>query len=852
MAAQGFARLARGTLFIVLVACSGARHDGPPPPPATVPAPDPFVPPPVPTVVGGACPAPNTPANPIEYGQCVLTQSMTRAHASANVSVLLASDPAASAVDVLPSPESYSIVTQGERTLVVGRDGVGAMYGAMDLAERLDQHGAAAFPLASPVKTSPLMKVRAANLFLVLPEPGKAWWYRDPEFWVEYLDMMARGRFNLLDMHGMYNMENTFFPNVLLYLATSASMPAIGIPRAEREANLAMLNVIIKMASVRGIKVALMNYQVSLSIPGDEKETAEEKELVPQYTREALADLATRAPELSYLGFRVGETGRPPEWYVSTFVDTLKAVHAKAVAYTRTWLTKKPALLSVIQASGPETLVEAKFNGEQLGPPYVISGGGMDRWSSYSYENFLEDPAPYKFVFQVRAGGTHRIFRYASYARTRRTILSMTLSPRVQGFTFEAAHAYFPQGDFYHAHPEDSFSPYAFRRDELSYLLFGRLGYDPNTPEAVFRKMLEERVGTDGLWDAVQAASDITPWMLAGQTCGPDQRDDAPELDIIGPVSYWATPNRSKDEVGGFRPTSKICSTGHQPFDAFAVAGPYEAAEDLLERRGTSRLSPIDLSLTLLSDGKTARAAALVAIDPQNREARDVVRECTALADLGDWFAHRLRAATALAVYEGTGSDAWLHAAKGESKVSISAYRDLVRDTGYITPFDDTTRMSRTHLTRFHWSKQLPFVERDLEAIDEVVTTRTKAHPTSKAKGPLPAPNAWLTTPRRPGPELVDLKVSPEDPHAAAWKVTVTLGAPPPQGARVRVLHRRFSSNGGDWTSTDAAGSGTVWTTSIDGTGDGAMFAVEINGVPGEAWRYPDVTKETPYRPLAP
>ena len=40
-------------------------------------------------------------------------------------------------------------------------------------------------------------------------------------------------------------------------------------------------------------------------------------------------------------------------------------------------------------------------------------------------------------------------------------------------------------------------------------LAFGRLAYDPGAPEAAFRMALAARVGTDALWDAVQAASDI-------------------------------------------------------------------------------------------------------------------------------------------------------------------------------------------------------------------------------------------------------------------------------------------------------------------------------------------------------
>ncbi len=203
---------------------------------------------------------------------------------------------------------------------------------------------------------------------------------------------------------------------------------------------------------------------------------------------------------LAYLGFRVEEGLRPPSWRKDTVPRrALAEAHTGTRVATRTWAVQKPDILSLAAYGGPETIVEAKYNGEHLGPPYVVAGGRMPVWNSYSYEDYLDPPTPYRFVFQVRAGGTHRIFRYANYTRTRRAVRTLGMSPRVHGFTLEAAHAYFPQRDFYHANPADSFSPWTFRRDELAYLLFGRLGYDPDTPESIFEGALTKRIGTAAL-----------------------------------------------------------------------------------------------------------------------------------------------------------------------------------------------------------------------------------------------------------------------------------------------------------------------------------------------------------------
>jgi hypothetical protein len=121
-----------------------------------------------------ATPACSTaPTSPIAYGQCVVLEALARAKSGAKVTVMLATDPAAAGVAVDAPPESYGASSKGVETTVVGRDPAGAMYGALEIAERLDQSGGGALPLASPLKGSPALKIRAANLFLIIPEAGR-------------------------------------------------------------------------------------------------------------------------------------------------------------------------------------------------------------------------------------------------------------------------------------------------------------------------------------------------------------------------------------------------------------------------------------------------------------------------------------------------------------------------------------------------------------------------------------------------------------------------------------------------------------------------------------------------------
>ena len=185
-------------------------------------------------------------------------------------------------------------------------------------------------------------------------------------------------------------------------------------------------------------------------------------------------------------------------------------------------------VLSLFDGAGEDPMVTVKYNGEQLGPPWVAVGGAAAKYRrDYWYEDYLQKPnatgmgKPYTVTFELRQGGTFRIFRNSSYARTKIQAGTFTMALS-KGMAVEPTHAYMPQQDFWHA-DADKFSPWAYRRDEITYHLYGRLSYDPNTPDRVFRALIQDRTGTDALWDPMQAAGDIVPWIDTAHQFGPDQ-----------------------------------------------------------------------------------------------------------------------------------------------------------------------------------------------------------------------------------------------------------------------------------------------------------------------------------------
>ena len=479
--------------------------------------------------------------------------------------------------------EAYRITPRSTGSEIQAGDAVGAMYGLLDLAERLHTRGASAWK----TKTSgtPYLADRGVNLFLTLPwnyakndtdyelgaltDPNR-WWFHNADYWTTLLDLMAKSRLNWLDIHGSWDISSTRAPNLYAYFVTSPSFPKVGVPDDIKAANMRQLNHVIEMAHERGIRVSLMCYEANLKIPQNPNPGYEASEKnIYRYTAEVVEKMVRGLPKLDAIGFRIGESGHD-ESFFSCYDEGLKKAGRDIPLITRSWITRKQKVLPLARASKDFT-VEVKYNGEQWGAPYPIMGGRMANWTSYSFEDYFSDSGPggakmwpgnvspegerwpsqpYKVVWQVRANGTHRIFPFYNPEWTRRSIKAMKLGT-VSGYTIEGLDAYFPKSPLYYLRdPKDQYCNWIHQRDELYWMCWGRLGYDPNTPEAVFdaraKEMLADSTVNGTRITAEAVGRYVKEWkfcstdsdgILLLNCLGPDHRNHAPELERGGNVT---------------------------------------------------------------------------------------------------------------------------------------------------------------------------------------------------------------------------------------------------------------------------------------------------------------------------
>ncbi len=669
---------------------------------------------------------------PVDFGRAELTRSF---HAAGLDTRLADID-----LRVTPggTPESFTIRSKDGRTVVEGADPAGAMYGALELAERVHLRAGAALQ-APDVAASPFLRDRGLNVFLTLPwnydkndtdydpaaltDPDR-WWFQNDDYWQTLLDLMARARLNWLDIHGTWDISVTNAPNLYAYFVQCPDFPQVGVAPEIKAANLARLNRIIEMAHARAIRVSVMAYEARLTTPHNAAPPYPQDEKTEyDYTRQAVETMLRGAPGLDAIGFRIGESGHGGDFF-RCYLDAIDHCGRDIPLVTRSWVTRRAKVLPLAAGSSDFT-VEIKFNGEQWGPPYPIAGGRVAGWYSYSFEDYFSDPGkgpfkhtwagnsfdgageagwppePYKIVWQVRLNGTHRIFPFFDPDWVRRSVRSMRRGT-ASGYTIEPINAYFPASErYYLADPKDQWCDWIHQRDALFITSWGRLGYDPDTSAEVFAAAARDRFGPRAaeIAQAWQAASRIIPTAFSAYSLGPDHRSHAPELE-------WGGDTRAFID--------------REPFDSHVFMSVKELLGLLSTGGIDGRLTPLDAAAMLERLRDQCAPLARIPLDdvPDAAGARGQVRELARstamLAHLGDYYAARLRAAEALARAEASPDqhDAALKETGAFTKRALDAWQALSEspEAHAYRPFTDRLRM---HTNEFHWRNELASMQKE-------------------------------------------------------------------------------------------------------------------------------------------
>jgi len=278
--------------------------------------------------------------------------------------------------------EGFSIHTRGKIIHLNGDDASGALYGCLELAERL-RSGA-----SLTVSDRPEMMLRGACIGVQKPTllsgrgpyeypytPESFPWFYDKGLWTRYLDSLVDNRMNTLYLWNGHPFAS---------LVRLPDYPyAVEVDDATFQKNEEMYRWLAREADKRGIWLIQLFYNIIVSKPFAEhnhlKTQDRSRHIVPliaDYTRKSIAAFVEKYPNVGLmvtLGEAMEGVGQDDiDWFTKTILpgvlDGLKALRRtdQPPIVVRAHDTDGPAVMEAALPIYKNLYVEAKYNGEAL------------------------------------------------------------------------------------------------------------------------------------------------------------------------------------------------------------------------------------------------------------------------------------------------------------------------------------------------------------------------------------------------------------------------------------------------------------------------------------------------------
>jgi hypothetical protein len=419
-------------------------------------------------------------------------------------------------------PEAFSIVPEAKVIAITGGDHRGMIYGALALAEMLRNESR--LETIRAIEQKPHLEFRGIkyNLPWETYRPSSALdqhyeTARDLKYWEAFLDMIVENRFNVISLWNLHPFTFMVQPKNFPEASPWSKKELAQWQHLYRE--------IFRMAKERALDTYIVHWSIFVSrefaeahdvakvnfyphyyVPGDTSE------VVRRYLRESVKQVLEEYPDLDGVGISHGEGMaemtplQRQEWMDDVLIAGMLQANRPVKLIHRvpfsSGTSSEPGVsknVEEVTRAAMERLedrfegpiwVEMKFNWSHAhSTPKLVKVHGGALGDTY----FVPKPKNYKITWQARNEDFFAL-RWGVPDFIRKHITLNGAHDYVGGY-FVGSETYIPALDYFTAVKDSVDWKWAFERQWLFYKLWGRLLYDPKTPDAVFQAEFTRRYG---------------------------------------------------------------------------------------------------------------------------------------------------------------------------------------------------------------------------------------------------------------------------------------------------------------------------------------------------------------------
>ncbi|HET7083221.1 MAG TPA: hypothetical protein VFI23_00510 [Rhizomicrobium sp.] len=654
----------------------------------------------------------------------------------------------------------------------------GFVYGLHELAERVEFGGPVALYLKEKVEETSPNRVRSVARPFLSEIEDKAWFY-DRAGWRDYLDMLVAARFNRFnfalgfgyDFPKGVTGDYLHFPYPYLVEVPGYDVsitPALAA--GERRKNLETLKFIARETGARGLEFQLglwthawqwtdspkSDHVIHGLSPGGQPDWA----LGARYSRDALAILLKECPEISGVTLRVhGESGVPEGSY--PFWQTLFEAIARCGRRIEIDMHAKginQIMIDMAAKTGQPVKVGPKFSAEHQSLAYhqadireleipnpdrmeqgvFAVSNGERRFTRYGYADLYQEGRGFDILYRLWPGTQKHLLSAdpawaAALGRAAHFCGAAGLEI-CEPLTFKGREGSGHPGGRNACATADTAKDW--RKFADSYLLWGRLLYNPDATPDVWRRGLKRKFGAGAAAaeHALSSASRILPLITSAHMASasnhaywPEMYSNQPIVDATSYVPYTDTPQP--------RVFANVSPLDPQLFSTIS-----EHADDLLANRANAKYSPAEVAQWLESLSRESRQALAQMGAPTGANGKRLADDVMILCGIADFFAAKLRSAILFAVWRkdpvpATGATAVHH--YQTARAAWAAMADHAKSV-----YAADVSYGEIPQRRGHWADRLAAMDADLAAMTKAVGASVvdMEFPTTPSTTPLMRP----------------------------------------------------------------------------------------------------------------
>lgn len=614
--------------------------------------------------------------------------------------------------DAKAAAQSYRIKRDAKTLSVIGADPAGAMYGGLDIAEAI-RTGTLDTLKDSEHKPHIAKRGIKFNIPLDLRTPS----YSDcadaaqaniPEvwergFWIEFLDSMARNRYNVLSLWSLHPFPSMVkvpeFPEVALddvwrtkaKLDDKFSFSGEGFVRPEMLANHEVVKKIsmdekiefwrwvMQQAADRGIQVYVFTWNVfTFAAEGKHGITSDlDNDITKKYFRASVREMVKTYPLLAGMGITAGEA--MPQKMDSKVKETwLWDTYGEGVRDALKNDSKRefPMIHRFHWTAQSDILDAFKDYPSTFEFSFKYSVAHMYSITKPNFiQPLLENLAPGRKTWLTVRNDDIYSFRFGDPVYAREYILNIPSADKIAGF-YMGPDGYTWGRDFLERNPAAGKRPLVMDKQWYSFMLWGRLAYEPSLPDSHFEQILAARypkASATHIFRALQGASQVMPLTT---------RFFWKDIDLKWfPEACWSHPKNN-----GFYTVRHFMEGVTMPGSEVLCIRDWR--NKIASHEPMPQTTPLDIAKAL-DDAAAVTFESLNAlrkVAKEDPELQKNINDCEALAWLGRYYASKIRGACSLALFDAN-SD------KSEHDSAISSLNDAlahwksyaaIRDAQYV------------------------------------------------------------------------------------------------------------------------------------------------------------------------